>query len=348
MGEALRRLVGKCLCAVTKEKVSEYFAPLQMGVACPSGAEKIIHGLRHCVEEHWMDEDFAVMKIDMRNAFNLVSRQALLDECSAHFPELLPWASWCYGLHPTLWHPMGIISSETGVQQGDPLGPMFFCLVLHKLVTAITTDNECSSLLFHRWYIDDGVVAGPKHAVAKVFSIIQELGPPLGLFINAGKCELFGLGDLSSFSSLMKKSSVPNFEILGAPIGDIIFCAKFFAHKRADASKLLKNSWRMWVLVIPRWLCSCLGNVVASASWCTLLDLPPALIGDALHFYDDDVRRCFSECTAIDPPIVAWQQAQLSLSRGGLGDRSLSEHSSAAYISSLSASGVCSSSCKHL
>ena len=134
---------------------------------------------------------------------------------------------------------MGIISSETGVQQGDPLGSMFFCLVLHNLVTAIATDKECSSLLFHRWYIDDGVVAGPKHAFAKVFSIIQELGPPLGLFINAGKCELFGLGDLSSFSPQMKKSSVPNFEILGAPIGDIIFCAKFFAHKCADASMLL-------------------------------------------------------------------------------------------------------------
>ena len=75
---------------------------------------------------------------------------------------------------------------------------------------------------------------------------------------------------------------------------------------------------------------------------------PPALIGEALQFFDDDVRRCFSECTAIDTPNVAWQQAQLSLSRGGLGLRSLSEHNSAAYISSLSASGVCSSSCKHL
>ena len=38
VGEALRHLVGKCLCAVTKEKASEYFAPLQMGVVCPSGA----------------------------------------------------------------------------------------------------------------------------------------------------------------------------------------------------------------------------------------------------------------------------------------------------------------------
>ena len=90
--------------------------------------------------------------------------------------------------------------------------------------------------------------------------------------------------------------------------------------------------------------------MVASASWCTLLDLhpPPALIGEALQFFDDDVHRCFSECTTIVTPNVAWQQAQLRLSRGGLGLCSVSEHSSAAYISSLSASGVCSSSCKHL
>ena len=108
VGEALCRLVGKCLCAVTKEKASEYFASLQIGVVCPLGADKIIHWLRHCVEDHWMDGDFAIMKIDMRNAFNMVSSQARLDECSAHFPELLPWALWCYSQHPTLWHPMGI------------------------------------------------------------------------------------------------------------------------------------------------------------------------------------------------------------------------------------------------
>ena len=41
------------------------------------GLKIIIHGLRHCVEEPWMDEDFVVMKINMHNAFNLVSRQAI-------------------------------------------------------------------------------------------------------------------------------------------------------------------------------------------------------------------------------------------------------------------------------
>eukprot|EP00731_Ephydatia_muelleri_P038943 Em1002g1a len=146
---------GKCLCAVLKSKASEFFAPFQLGVACPAGAEKVIHGLRHCIEEHWEEEDFVVLKIDMCNAFNLVSRQALLDECAFHFPDLLPWASWCYGQQPLLQHPLGTVTSEVGVQQGDPLGPMFFSLVLHKLVSAIATDEDTAKLLFHAWYLDD-------------------------------------------------------------------------------------------------------------------------------------------------------------------------------------------------
>ena len=123
VGEALRRLTGKCLCSLIKYKASEFFQSLQFGVACASGSEKVVHGLRACMDKHWEDDDFAVVKVDMRNAFNLVSRQAILDECALHFPELLPWATWCYAAHPLLWHPMGRVFSETGVQQGDPWAP---------------------------------------------------------------------------------------------------------------------------------------------------------------------------------------------------------------------------------
>ena len=129
VGESLRRLTGKCICALVKNKASDLFQPLQLGVSYSSGSEKIVHGLRMSIEKHWMDEDFMVFKIDMRNAFNLVSRQAVLDECAFFFPELLPWVTWCYGTHPLLWHQLGHLSSETGVQQGDPLGPLLFSLV---------------------------------------------------------------------------------------------------------------------------------------------------------------------------------------------------------------------------
>ena len=116
-----------------------------------------------------------------------------------------------------------------GVQQGDPLGPLLFCLVLHKVVTAIAADSICSQLSFHSWYMDDGVIAGPKQAALQALSIIKQLGPPLGLFINTSKCELFSKGGLRGIPDEMKKSN-----ILRAPNGDPIFCAKSIAEKRAN------------------------------------------------------------------------------------------------------------------
>ena len=46
------------MCALMKEKAAEFFQPLQLGEACQAGAEKIAHGVRSCIEEHWMDENF--------------------------------------------------------------------------------------------------------------------------------------------------------------------------------------------------------------------------------------------------------------------------------------------------
>ena len=183
-----------------------------------------------------------MLKVDMRNAFNLVSRQAILDECASLFPELLPWVLWCYGTHSALWHPMGRVSSESGVQQGDPLGPLLFALVLQKIISAVDMDVECIQMLFNAWFLDDGVLAGTKSAVLRAMHLIEELGPPFGIFINLAKCELFSRNELSStFPVMIKSSQVPHFEILGAPIGDFLFCSKIIASRHKIASKLLSK-----------------------------------------------------------------------------------------------------------
>eukprot|EP00731_Ephydatia_muelleri_P024463 Em0016g734a len=220
--------------------------------------------------------------------------------------------------------------------------------VLQKLVSAIAEDKDCSSLLFHKWYIDDGVIAGPKQAVAHALSIIQDLGPPLGLHINIAKCELYSPCDLRLFPSDMKRFTSPHFEILGAPIGDIIFCGKFVAQKRAEAQHLLTQLEKVGsvdpqVALLLLRLCG---------SFCRLVHLarstPPSLIVDGLALFDNDVRHCFAECTMVDTSDAAWQQAQLSLSRGGLGLHRLSLHSPAAYIASVVASDCSSPQSKHL
>ena len=76
--------------------------------------------------------------------------------------------------------------------------------------------------------------------------------------------------------------------------------------------------------------------------------IPPSLAGDALSLFDDEVRQRFAECTAVDTPDPAWYQAQLSLSRGGLGLCHVSYHSPAAYLASAIISGLSSEVCKYL
>ena len=154
--------------------------------------------MRKCLEDSWEREDFVAFKVGMANAFNRVPRQAVLDEC-AFFPELLPWVSWCYGSHTILWHPKGKISSQSGVQQGDPLDPMLFALVLRKLVSTIEADDDFVDLLLDAWYLDDVVLAGERSAVVRSLHLIEELGPHLELHINLPKCQLFSRNGNSLF-----------------------------------------------------------------------------------------------------------------------------------------------------
>ena len=97
-------------------------------------------------------------------------------------------------------------------------------------------------MLFHRWYIDDSVVAGPISAVLCVLSIVKDLGPPILVFISICPSANY-LVSMTSICSQMKlkKCNVPHFDILRAPIGDFLFCAKYVAQKCMDASKLLQQ-----------------------------------------------------------------------------------------------------------
>ncbi|KAL5493820.1 hypothetical protein EMCRGX_G015052 [Ephydatia muelleri] len=251
-----------------------------------SGVERVVHNLRKCIDDGWMSGDFVVCKVDMSNAFNRVSRQAVLDECSSFFPELLPWLT---------------VRCSAG---GSPW-PMLFSLVLHKLVSSIEADDDCINLSFNAWYLDDGILVRERSAVVRALHLIEELAPHLGLFINYPKCEVFSRNGISLFPASVKSSILPNLEILGAPIGDIVHCSRFFAEKHNNFKVLLRAI-----------------SDVATVD----------LIESMLPFLSS---ACAEATATIDVPDTQWQQAQLSPKLGGLGLRSLSLHSCAAFISSV-------------
>ena len=206
----------------------------------------------------------------------------------------------------------------------------------------------CSQLLYQAWYLDDGILAGKKSSIRRSLSLIQELGPPLGLYVNISKCELYCPGDTPTFPSELKVSNLPHFEILGCPIGDYIYCANFIASKCLQARKLLLQLKDV-AATDPQ---VALTLLRLCGSFCRLSYLarstPTDLVLEAFKLFDDDIHHCFMDCIGFATSDEAWCQAQLGLNSGGLGLRSLSLHSSSAYIASVCSSGVVDSEDIHL
>ena len=80
-----------------------------------------------------------------------------------------------------------VIESSCGVQQGDPLGPLYFCCGINGLV------NEIQKLkpVHNKWYMDDGgIFLAMWKTLQKAWKIIQErVGPRWDSTLNPAKCE---------------------------------------------------------------------------------------------------------------------------------------------------------------
>ena len=151
-GDPLRRLVGKCFCIAGRDEISAAFKGRNFGVGCKGGVEVVAHSLRDTLAQH-RGSGMALLKIDFRNAFNLVDRQAFMRSTFSVLPALSGWTNWCYEQSSCLLYDhRHVIESSCGVQQGDPLGPLYFCFGIMPLVEEIARLQP----VYHKWYMDDG------------------------------------------------------------------------------------------------------------------------------------------------------------------------------------------------
>ena len=76
-------------------------------------------------------------QVGVGDAFNECDRSVFLEKVKACLPELYGWAQWCYTFPAELHFGRRRILSLSGVQQGDPLGPLLLSLVLTSLFDRI-------------------------------------------------------------------------------------------------------------------------------------------------------------------------------------------------------------------
>ena len=130
VGEVIRRLVAKCIAKEAAIEAVELFGSKQLGVAVKGGAESIVHATKITFGRKKSVKSGGILQTDFRNAFNSVKRSHLLGSTKVLMPSIISFASFCYSKHSDLFFNGSNVDSQTGVQQGAPLGPLLFSLAL--------------------------------------------------------------------------------------------------------------------------------------------------------------------------------------------------------------------------
>lgn len=243
VGEIWRRIVGKSCAHLVKVKMSQLLRPHQLGVGISTGAEAIVHATAAITEKNAASPNLTTLQVDFKNAFNLVSRSKLLEQVAIHCPEISSYVEWLYSVNAKLFIPKSdrILLSSTGVQQGDPLGPLLFSLVLNVLITRIK--EAVPELILNAWYLDDGVLIGQTDAIKKAYDLIVQEGPALGLHLNPAKCVLFwpnAVAEWSDFPQSLVRTT-DGMVVLGSPIGSDAFIRTHVRAKVEQISNLMRT-----------------------------------------------------------------------------------------------------------
>jgi len=132
---------------------------------------------------------------------------------SASIPEIYRFCCLAYQNTSILQYGQRTIASEEGVQQGDPLGPLLFCLTVQPLLLSLASDLILG-------FLDDFTIGGHLTSVAADVATIGSSGASLGSSLNSIKSEVISCsGDVSHPQFIgFRQLSIDNATLLGAPI----------------------------------------------------------------------------------------------------------------------------------
>ena len=262
----------------------------------------------------------------------------MLDCVASKIPELYKFCHLAYGAPTSLQFGDGVIWSTEGVQQGDPMGPLLFCLVLHPILISMKSS-------FKIGFMDDVTLGGDIACVANDVELMSAQGIMVGLELNHAKCELVHsslkvdemlnsshsnsyaivhqCSDLSvgeDFKIWQFPLTVPEEAcLLGAPILMGPAMDKILAKRCTELERVLS---RLELLAAQDALLI-LRTAFGSPKMLNVLRSSPCAEHDTLNKFDSLLRSGISSITNCVLNDTAWMQASLPIKDGGLGIRSV-------------------------
>ena len=323
----MRRLVAKCAGSRVVGAISTTLAPQQLGYGIPLGSEAAARAARCYLEN--MSPGQAVIKLDFKNAFNCLRRDKVMAAVRDVAPELFQFVYSAYQTPSSLFCGDHVLQSEEGVQQGDPLGPLLFCLTIHPLVTKLTSE-------FKVFYLDDGTLGGSAESVLHDLQLVEREAAELGLQLNCSKSELICC-DSSSRDAILSEApgllitSCDQAMLLGSPLGGLEGIG-YAIKQKADKLELMGE--RLGVMQSQDALLL-LRHSFAIPKMLYVLRTAPCFLSSELEMFDNMLRNIFSSIVNVSMASEpAWLQASLPVRAGGVGIRRTVQLAPSAFLAS--------------
>ena len=352
VGECLRRLVSRAIARQLQAKVTPELTPIQMGVGLPGACEVISHACRVLAED-----GATLVKLDCSAAYDSLSRADILNAVRRTIPEAEPFVRLWYSDRPSQHTlrlesgPLAHLTSFEGVEQGDALSPLLFCLGMQQALLGGAAALQQGEVLLV--YLDDLILSVP--SPSRVPTLVSAFSTALihvGLTVQPSKTQVWrkstGSSPPSSLSPLSPevwrgndRTEEDGLIVLGAPIGSDAFCRAALDKRRLEEDRVL-SSYRDLPSLQARFLL---------LFWCgtgrsthLLRQVPPVLTAD--FAVDRDLSLCCHTAALLHLPTPCWPttpacltdplwtQAMLPLRWGGLGLRSAVALAPAAYFAS--------------
>ena len=252
-------------------------------------------------------------------------------------PSLGSFAIYCYSQHSHLYYSNKSVTSQSGVQQRNPLGPLLFSLTLWLIIEE--TESKIPSLTQHCWYFEDGIIAGTEPELNDTLDILTVSGKTCGLELRRDKCGVWRKRDLNTIDSRIKRNSREGLEIQGAAVRSPWLVSASIQKRIQKIAKFLENleyiNDPLCALGILR---SCLGapKMVYSPRCNTPLEAAINIFEE----FDSLQRTTFENILGTVLSNESWHQACLSIKKTGIGIWRASDQIKAAYIGSISQSAT--------
>ena len=323
IGYTWRRLAAKCANNYAISQLGDTLLPMQLGVATPGGCEAAVHATRRYMAT--MSDDSVLVKLDFSNAFNCLHRDRMLKTVADQMPCIYRFCWLSYSNATALKFGDSTIWSEEGPQQGDPLGPLLFCLTIQPILQSLSSELVLA-------YMDDVTLGGCESTVADDITTIANIGPSYGLQLNSSKCEVIsntgavGHAVLAGFEHKTTDSAT----LLGAPISTGSAMTDCLAARCADLARAVERL----KLVSAHDALILLKNSISAPK--LLHTLCSACCADHVFLskFDDQLRSAVCSICNVSLTDDQWLQASLPVRNGGLGIRRVSSLASSAFLAS--------------